>query len=101
MINDDDLPLEEKLNLETGKIGWPELQRYFARGVIIIVNPPLDLLDVARLIAENHAVQIERLIGECQLIRASDEHARDWHTRDPLFWAIVVAPWVLVQEITP
>jgi hypothetical protein len=25
--------------------------------------------------------------------------AEDWHARQPQFWAVVVAPWVLVQEI--
>lgn len=23
----------------------------------------------------------------------------DWHARQPMFWAVVVAPWVLVQEV--
>jgi hypothetical protein len=25
--------------------------------------------------------------------------AEDWHARQPRFWAVVVAPWVLVQEV--
>jgi hypothetical protein len=27
------------------------------------------------------------------------DDARDWLERQPVFWAIVVAPWVLIQEI--
>ena len=100
MLHDDEIPLEQKLNLETGRISWLELQRYFARGVIIIVQPPLDLIDIARLVASNHADQIAQLIEDERLTRASDEHARDWQDRHPLFWAVVVAPWVLVQEVT-
>jgi hypothetical protein len=26
------------------------------------------------------------------------EQAQDWQQRDPDLWAVVVAPWVLVQE---
>ena len=100
MLHDDEIPLEQKLNLETGRISWLELQRYFARGVIIIVQPPLDLIDIARLVASNHADQIAQLIEDERLTRASDEHARDWHDRRPMFWAVVVAPWVLIQEVT-
>ncbi|WP_157648485.1 DUF2288 family protein [Thiobacillus denitrificans] len=25
--------------------------------------------------------------------------AEDWHARQPMFWAVVVAPWVVVQEV--
>ena len=99
MQTEDDIPLEQKLNLETGKITWPELQRYFARGVIIIVSPQLDLIEIAHSMVSNDARQIEKLIATAQLTRATDENAHDWQSRDPLFWAVVVAPWVLVQEI--
>lgn len=98
-MHEDDIPLEQKLNLDTGKITWPELQRHFARGVIIIVSPQLDLIEVAQSLVNNDANQIENLIKSAHLTRANDEHAHDWQTRDPLFWAVVVAPWVLVQEI--
>jgi hypothetical protein len=27
--------------------------------------------------------------------------AEDWHARQPQFWVVVVAPWVLVQEVRP
>ncbi len=98
-MHEDDIPLEQKLNLETGKITWPELQRHFARGVIIIVSSQLDLIEVARSLVNNDTGQIENLIQSAHLTRANDAHARDWQARDPLFWAVVVAPWVLVQEI--
>lgn len=93
----DDLP--QKLNLETGKITWPELQRYFARGVIIIVAAEIDLLDVAAAISSDNKIRIEDLMKRGKIIRATDEHARNWQDSNPLFWATVVAPWVLVQEI--
>ena len=37
MIEDND-ELRAKINAETGKIGWKELERHFARGVVITVD---------------------------------------------------------------
>lgn len=92
--------MKDKLNLETGQISWPELARHFARGVVIIVDKNLDLLDVAAQLADDNKTQIESLIEQKHLVRATDEHAIHWQQHDPLFWAVVIAPWVLVQEIT-
>ncbi len=32
------------------------------------------------------------------IARASAEEALDWHQRQATFWAVVLAPWVLVQD---
>ena len=93
------LDIKQKLNLETGKLTWSELQTFFARGVVIVANPELDLLEIAEHLCDDKANEIERLISEHKIIRATDEHARHWVETDPVFWAVVVAPWVLVQEI--
>ena len=92
--------LSQKLNMETGKITWPELQRYFARGVIIIVAGELDLIEVAKAISSDNKSMIEDLMISGKIVRASDAHAKQWHDTNALFWATVVAPWVLVQEIS-
>ena len=92
--------LSHKLILETGKLTWPELQRYFARGVIIIVSKGEDLVKVATAISRDDKNEIKGLIDSGQIVRATDEHAKNWQSTDPLFWAVVVAPWVVVQEIT-
>jgi hypothetical protein len=94
-----DLNIKQKLNLETAKLSWSELQTFFARGVVIVVNPELDLLEIAAYLCDDRSNEIERLITEGKITRATDEHARHWVESEPIFWAVVVAPWVLVQEI--
>jgi hypothetical protein len=94
-----ELDLKSRLNLETGKLTWPELQTFFARGIVIVVGPELDLLSVAEKLANDEATHIEQLITNGDLTRANDDHARKWLETDPLFWSVVVSPWVLVQEI--
>ena len=45
--------LNEKLNTETARISWEELQPHFARGAAVYVAPDLDLIAVARHVAED------------------------------------------------
>ncbi|MCL4471421.1 MAG: DUF2288 domain-containing protein [Gammaproteobacteria bacterium] len=90
--------LRAKLNLETAQLAWPELERHFARGVVIKVAPVMELVDAALSVAENNAATVEAWLAEGRIARAELADAEDWHARQPMFWAVVVAPWVLVQE---
>jgi len=96
-MNDEQLQ-REKLNLETGLIQWTELQRYFAKGVLIEVDGSLDLVEVAQHFVNDSKAQIENWIADAKVCRANDSHAKQWQQQNAVFWAIVVTPWVLVQE---
>lgn len=91
--------LRAKINAETGQLGWKELERHFARGVVIKVERGLDLVDVATRIAQDDKAVVERWLNEGRIARASAEDAADWNQRRPMFWAVVTAPWVLAQEV--
>lgn len=92
--------LFQKLNLETGKIAWPELQRYYARGVVIIVAKELDLVEVAKLITQDRKDKVQHLLQHGLIRHATDDDAREWNQSQQVFWALVIAPWVLVQVIS-
>ena len=91
--------LRQKINLETGQLSWPELQKYFAKGNVIIVDPQLDLIDVAAHFAEDDSEVVGDWISSEKIKRALDDDARGWNDRNSSFWTVVVAPWILVQEI--
>lgn len=91
--------LRAKLNAETGKLAWWELERHFARGVLIKVAVDQDLVDVALALARDDRARVERLLAEGGMARASTADAQAWHTQGSMFWAVVTAPWVLVQEV--
>jgi hypothetical protein len=96
---EESLPLRERLNLETARITWPELERYFAGGKVIHVAAILDLVEVATTLAEDHTHKLQQWIQTQQVGQLRDETAIDWANRHPNnLWAVVVAPWVLVQE---
>jgi len=90
--------LRAKLNTETAKVAWPELQRHHARGVVVCVSATLDLIDVAVAMAQDNGAVIGLWMQDGQVSKATDEQAMDWLARDPDLWSVVVAPWVLVQE---
>jgi hypothetical protein len=89
----------QKLNLETGKIAWPELQRHYARGVVVIVATELDLVEVAQLVTQDHKDKVQDLMQHGLIRHATDDDAIKWNESQQVFWAVVTAPWVLVQPI--
>lgn len=98
-MNKDDIRVRDILNAQTGQLEWSELVRHFARGVVVLTSPGEDLVAIAEsMVGDNQAV-INRLYEEGKLRRALDDDARRWHENNSRFWAVVVAPWVLVQEI--
>ena len=94
----DDTELRQKLNLETGRIAWPEIQRHFARGAVLVVSPDLDLVEVGLRLARDDSDSVRAWTETGGLRHAEDEDARRWMAEDTELWAVVVAPWVLTQE---
>lgn len=90
--------LRAKLNSETAKVAWAELQRHQARGVVVCVAGEIDLIEVAVAMAQDNGAVIDQWMQAGKVSKATDETARDWLVRDPDLWSVVVAPWVLVQE---
>ncbi len=86
-----------KVNLETARIAWRELQRFFASGGAIFVSPELDLVEVAYQISEDNKAQVQAWMEAGQVARVTDEQALAWYEQDADMWAVVVSPYVLVQ----
>ena len=97
-MNTDNL-LHAKINLETARIAWKELQRFFATGVVFSVAPELNLVDVAVHISNDNRAIVETWLNNGALARVSDELALKWFEQDVTLWSVVVKPWILVQEL--
>ena len=91
--------LVNKLNRETAKIAWQELQPFFATGMAIYVSHKLDLIKVACELAEDNKAAVEAWMKEGLVANVSDEQASAWLDSNILVWAVVIHPWVLVQPI--
>jgi hypothetical protein len=95
-----DEELKARLNSETARLGWPELQRHFARGVVVVAASEMDLVEVATRMSMDDGETIGQWLADNKVRRASEDDARRWVDTDASFWAVVVAPWVVVQEAT-
>jgi hypothetical protein len=91
--------LRTKVNMETSRIHWKELQRFFASGVAVEVNSKLDLVEVAFQMHSDNKAQFKTWLTTGMLGKVTDEQALAWLAADAEVWAVVVSPWVLVQEI--
>ncbi len=101
-----DQPIEPKvqrakINLETARTSWESLQRFFANGSLIIVNPALDLVDVAEAAKDNNAAQIKAWMDQELIAPPTIDQARGWFDLKAELWAVVVKPWVIAQEAVP
>jgi hypothetical protein len=91
--------IEQQINLETAQIHWHELQRFFASGNAIAVDPNLDLTHVAAQIVADNAAQIKEWMHAGLVDVVKDAQAQTWYEQNSLVWAVVIKPWVLVQPI--
>jgi hypothetical protein len=96
MINEEELAIE--LNLQTAKIAWKELLRFFAAGKTLVVQPKLDLIEVAVQMVQDNKPQIQQWLENKNIQPVSDEQAKEWLEQE--VWAVVCKPWVLVKTIT-
>jgi len=93
-----DHQLTSELLLETAQISWRELQRFFASGHAIAVDNSLDLIYVATQITADNADQIKVWMDAGLVDAVKDSQAQIWYEQDKLVWALVIKPWVLVQQ---
>ncbi|WP_233862851.1 DUF2288 domain-containing protein [Paraburkholderia adhaesiva] len=91
-------PLYAKLLGETAKIDWPDLERFFAQGKLLWVARDLDLVSVAEAISNDETQRVTQWLSAGLVERMQATTAADCAARNPELWAVVVSPWVCVQE---
>ena len=94
---DNDTELRLKINSETARLPWAELQRHFAQGSAVFVGPDLDLVDVAVRISHDDKDSIAKWMAAGQIGKVTDEQAQAWAEGDAVLWTSVVHPFILVQ----
>ncbi|MFF7708793.1 DUF2288 family protein [Pseudomonas sp. NPDC007930] len=90
--------LYAKLLGETARIEWEALQPFFARGALLWVAPSLDLIEVAVAVAEDQRDKVAAWLAAGTVEKLSSARAQGFVEAAPALWAVVVSPWVLVQD---
>lgn len=93
--------VRQKLNIDTAKINWGALHEHQQKECVIAVSTGLDLIDVACEFTFDNIDQVKAWLEQAQITKVSGEQAQQWKLEDRELWAVVVAPWVLVQEQKP
>ncbi|ALG69481.2 DUF2288 family protein [Beggiatoa leptomitoformis] len=97
-MEQDNSLIQAKVNLETSRIAWQELQRFFASGVLIFVSSDLDLVQVALEMSKDNKALLADWMQAEKVGKVRDEQAKEWYENNTQLWAVVVKPWVLVQN---
>ncbi|MBX2808051.1 MAG: DUF2288 domain-containing protein [Cellvibrionaceae bacterium] len=95
LIDDPDF---QKLMGEAGLIRWSELLPFFAAGDVINIDNRLDMVVVAYHLLKDNKTQFEHWTGASLVHPVTDTQAKNWLDNNSSLWALVVKPWVLVQE---
>ena len=90
--------LRQEYHSQTARIHWHELQTYYAHGSVIVVSSALDLVEVAVQLGLDNTACFEQWIQTSAVAAVSDAQALRWYESNPSLWAVVAAPWVLVQQ---
>ena len=88
-----------KINSETARIAWTDLQRHFASGSTLFVESELDLVEVGYAFQEDDADQVAQWIEAGGIRAVESSQAKYWFDTNADVWAVVVKPWILIQNI--
>ena len=90
--------LKKRLNGETAKIDWHQLQKHYASGSVLAVALDSDLIEVAIAMHRDDTAQIKNWLADGSVFEVSDDQAKTWYHNNSIVWALVIPPFVLVQE---
>jgi len=88
-----------ELKEECAPVFYKEIEKFFARGMLVLISQEIDIIHVALAIQNDDTKTMQKWIEEQKVIRVHDEHALKWSKVNETLLAITAVPWVLVQEI--
>jgi hypothetical protein len=92
--------LRAELSEMLDEVEWNDLMPHAQRDAVVIVTPGLDLLDVGEAIASDNVLNVQHWIGEQLIYKPSPTQLSNWNdNQTKRFVALIVAPYVLVQEL--
>ena len=91
--------LRARIAQEMHRVDWKPLGPHAKRGGLVLVDPALDLLDVAVAVAEDDTERVRRWMGAGQLGKPSEAQVEAWQKEAGEHFAVaIVQPYVLAQR---
>jgi hypothetical protein len=89
-----------RLDDTLGPAEWSILKPHSNRNAVFLVLPPLDLLSVGQALEKDDTEKVSAWLKSSLLVRPSSDQIATWNaTPSKTFQTLVVAPYVLIQEI--
>jgi hypothetical protein len=93
---------KEELATKIDATDWLSLRAHLERGGVIIVDPMLDLAEVAAAVANDEVKKVERWLSTGVVSKPSAEQITAWDADNGKnFLCLIVSPYVLAQEERP
>jgi len=93
--------LRQHLANEVHRVDWRPLSPHAKRGGLVLVDPRLDIVEVALAVAQDDSARVQQWMQSQQLARPSDEQMESWRDEtEERFTVIIVQPYVLAQRDT-
>lgn len=105
MFNHDFSPAEdkqsdlEKLEKYSGDVDWHYLKPHYEAGVMLYVDPCLDLKTAGLALTQDDTDQVQSWLKSGDLVQPCDQHVEHWIETKTRFNAMIVRPFVLAQPI--
>jgi hypothetical protein len=91
--------LRAQLAEQIHRVDWKSLAPHAKRGGLVMVDPQLELLEVALAIARDDGEQVQQWMAAQQLRRPTATEAEVWSKETGEgFTAVIVQPYVLVHR---
>ena len=92
--------LRKKFQGEIDQADWEMLAPHYERETLFKVSRDLDIFDVAIDLAIDNVDQVKKYLESNQLIRPTDDEAREYAKEKNKFFAnfLVIQPYVIFQE---
>ena len=92
--------IHEKLREELDIVDWRALRSQLRRDSVILVEPELDLVEVAWCVAKDRSAEVAGWIDAGQLRKPTAAELTAWERDlDKSFRMLIVAPYLLVQAV--
>jgi hypothetical protein len=79
---------------------WADIREHMERDAIFIVESDLDLVDVGICVVNDDVEAVRVWLDRGSLARPTRQQATDWDkSSDRLFRFVILAPYVLIQEL--
>lgn len=85
---------------QTALIAWQELAHHHAAGNLLGVVERLDLIDIGRALRADRNDLLAVWLADGSVYPIDDQRAIAWQRDNSRFWALVIAPFVLIQKAT-